>query len=108
VSKGVGGSWPGAEGTGATGGGIFTGGAGCGCGFGWGEGWGGGGGGATAQAASRPAIENNPATLRTGTLRRVENIGNRYVDTAVGSGGGAVPADLLRLVDDVFRQEISW
>jgi hypothetical protein len=59
------------------------------------------------QAASKAAMEINPATLRTGTLRRVENIRDRYVDTDVGSGRGPAPADLHRLVDDVLRPEMN-
>jgi hypothetical protein len=64
-----------------------------------GAGW----GGAVVHAASKVAMEISPARLRAGTLRRVENIRNRYVDTGIGSGGGAATADIHRLVDDVFR-----
>jgi hypothetical protein len=63
-------------------------------------------GGAVVQAASKAAMEINPARLRAGTLRRVENIRNRYVDTDVGSGRSPAPAGVHRLVDDVLRPKI--
>jgi hypothetical protein len=47
-------------------------------------------GGAVVQAASKVAIETNPARLRAGTLRRVENIRNRVMWILMLEAGAAL------------------